>query len=146
MKVTVTEGQRFPQAEVLAMCEAITTTGLTTLKDGELHHTQRELSYEPERDWVWVNTNLSQDDEARACLKAIGFRFSETSKHPKMWGNSCLKPMKRKGGGGRKPKFTTAAAREAGIAATPTRESLTTTKPKPTPDAGILNMLDQLNQ
>tara|TARA_R110002167_G_scaffold39368_3_gene121706 strand:- start:92 stop:520 length:429 start_codon:yes stop_codon:yes gene_type:complete len=142
MKVTVNEGQRFPQEEVLAMCEAINTTGLTTLKGGELHHTQRELNYEPERDWVWVNTNLSRDDEARACLKAIGFRFSSSKAHPSQWGNACLKP-KRFGGNATKAKAGVWVG-ETRDEAKSTRGSLTQQKPKP--DAGILNMLDQLNQ
>jgi len=144
MKVTVNEGQRFPQEEVLAMCEAINTTGLTTLKGGELHHTQRELNYEPERDWVWVNTNLSRDDEARACLKAIGFRFSSSKAHPSQWGNACLKP-KRFRGNATKAKAGKSSAPNTEDEDKPSRAALTS-QPKPRPDAGILAMLDQLNK
>lgn len=53
-------------------------------------------------DWVWIDTNLQQDATVRDVLKAIGFEFTgKNAAHPKVWANSCQKPVryKRKGKG-----------------------------------------------
>lgn len=144
----VQKKERFPQDEVLDMCERIAGEGITV--DKEQYDGTRKtyecdafpLEYDGEGDWVWVSSNLRKNPEVRECLKAIGFRFAgPKSKHPNQWGNSCLKPTRVRPKGKKKnsPKIKEDDDK-------PRRSDLANNNPQPKPNPGVSDMLRRLRQ
>lgn len=141
MHVNVQHKQRFPQDEVIDMCDAIASEGIMVTK-GDKTHTcgAYPLDYDEEGDWVWVTSNLRNDPDVRECLKAIGFRFAgPKSKHPSQWGNSCLKPTRVRRSG--KAKAIKSSDKDDDTNTKPTRSALS----NPTTNyGGIKAMMDRL--
>lgn len=73
------------------------------------------FQFELDRKWVWITTDLRQDEPSRQALKAFGFVFAKNGGHKLpsgamgTWGHSCDAPLpfrkfpRRRGAAGKSP-------------------------------------------